>query len=386
MKNVQYLLNTALTYWLHASVLQTSPKDLLRRRNCVDVQPLLKCAAAFQNVGVPLPAEILDEPRHEVTASKYAETLALLNRKWEKCLPQTGVVRAVIPEGKKYQGWLEEGGWDIRYRPVHTLHRLLKQEGVGVFQRAIVHGSIATLDDTLGFSDMDLAFVVRAVVLKDPNQLLRIRKLTAEILISTYAFDPFMHHGPFYISEIDLAWYPEAIFPPVLFDYGVDLLDNSPALEIWTRPSEDITDRMLGMFENFFGQWPAAPFILKDGYDLEWVLGSAMLLPALYLQLSTGSFRYKRDTFSVAEKNFLPEEWEPIRAATELRENLGPRPKPNRLLVWTASQLQWPGLLHRWAKRHPRSVQRALEATAALGEDYPQRVLRLLRAMRSRLV
>jgi hypothetical protein len=385
MKHVQHLLQSALTYWLYGSVLQASPKELLRRHNCVAVQPLVDCAAAFQDVGVPLSAEILQPSAHEIAVGQYAETLALLNQHWQRCLPRTTVAPAVIPEGNPYKAWLEGGGRDIRYRPVHALRRLVEQQGAVFFKRAIVHGSIATLDDTPGFSDMDLAFVVRASVLKDPDQMLRLRKLTAEILIFTYAFDPFMHHGPFYISEIDLAWYPEAMFPPVLFGYGVDLLDNSTAVEIWSRPSEDVTDRFLEMFEDFFRQWPSDPFVLKDGYDLEWLLGNAMILPALYLQSRTGSFRYKRDTFALAEKNFLPEEWEPIRTATELRANLGPRPKPGRLLLWTASQLRWPGLLQHWAKRQPGSVQRAVEAKEVLGEDYPQRVLRLLRVMKRKL-
>ena len=137
--------------------------------------------------------------------------------------------------------------------------------------------------------------MVRDTVLTDPQKLLELRKLAAEILTFTYSFDPFMHHGPYYLSEVDLRWYLEAFSPAMLFGYGVDLLNCTCDLEIRDRPSNELTDHMLDMFEKFFENWPSNPFLLKDSYDLEWVLGSALFLPALYLQQKNGLFRYKRD-------------------------------------------------------------------------------------------
>jgi len=383
MSVIQRNLSSALSYWLYGSISSISSKSVLRCRHYVlDGQPLAKCVAAFQEAGIPLPHLT---PACKVSTIQYAKALAVLYQQWEQYLPQAGNLHSAMSKGQDYQSWLREGGHNTRYSPVHVLRCLLEQHGIEFFLRAIVHGSIATLDDTPGFSDMDLAFIVRTSVLKAPEKLLRLRDLAREILTLTYAFDPFMHHGPYYISEIDLAWYPEAMFPSVLFGYGVDLLDDSQELEIWTRPSNDVTDQQLDMFEKFFRDWPSNPFILKDSYELEWVLGSAMLLPALYLQRKTGEFRYKRDTFSLAEKDFSPQEWEPIRTASELRNSLGSRPKPPQWVVWFARRLRWPGLLQCWARHHPVSVQRAQEATKVLESDYPQRVLRLLKSMRSKV-
>lgn len=383
--DVQTSLSKVLQYFLYTSVNRASFLSVLVKRLVLNSSPLAKVVNAFQLVGVAgrhLPVK--SRMPGVVTIRSFARTLARAYELWEKILSRCDAQPKLLPLGQSFNEWVRKGGHLGKYRAVRELQNLVTQDSE-FFLRAVVHGSIATLDDKPGFSDMDLAFVTRASVLKDPKKLLSLRELAAEILTLTYAFDPFMHHGPYYLSEIDLAWYPEAMFPAVLFGYGVDLLDNSQELEICARPSDDVTDRQLDMFQKFFERWLSNPFVLKDSSDLEWVLASAMILPALYLQRRTRTFRYKRDTFPLAEKDFSPEEWHPIRTASELRANLGPLPKPSRPLVLLARQLGWPGLLQRWARRHPLSVQRAQEATSVLESDYPKRVLRLLRTMRSKL-
>lgn len=383
--SIQRTLDVALQYFLYGSVCSPSLRVWLARKRFLSTEPLTKLASIFQTLRLsqsrwgPVPFGRI------ITKRAFAETLAQAYQLWEGMLPQWDVTLARIPLGQSYRGWYDGGGCKSAYHPVDVLRNLLERHD-NLFLRAIVHGSIATLDDSPGFSDMDLAFVVRASVLKDPEKLLQLRKLAAEILTLTYSFDPFMHHGPYYISEIDLKWYPEAMFPLTLFGYGVDLINSSQELEVGTRASDDVTNQQLDMFEKYFANWPSNPFVLKDSYDLEWVLGSVMLLPALYLQRKTGVFHYKRDTFPLAEKDFSTEEWEPIQIASTLRASLSTRPKPSRPLVWLALFLRRPGLLQRWARRQPLSIQRAGKATTALGQDYPQRVLRLLRTMRSKLL
>lgn len=346
--------------------------------------PLLDCVKAFQLCGAALNTQKMRIYRGHVSPRQYAELLAGFFQVWEQLIPQTNTNHTIASSGKDYASWFDEGGSDPYYRPVHMLHHILDEECKTFFKKAIVHGSIATLDDAIGFSDMDLAFVVKISILKDPAALLRLRNLARKILTLTHAFDPFMHHGPYYIPEIDLAWYPEAMFPSILFGYGVELVEPSEDLEIWTRDSADETDQMLDMFRDFFSSWPAKPNILKDSFDMEWVLGSVMLLPVLYYQRLTGNFLFKRDSFQQTKPDFTPEEWEPVRIATEVRAALGPRPKPGRLLLWTSLLLCWPFLLQKWAKGHSLSVQRAREVQIKLGMDYISKVLNLLSAMQQR--
>lgn len=383
---IQQSLSDALNYWLYGSLSSKSLKIAFSSRFHLRSQPLVESVSACRDADMLSPGSKLHQlSSNQITVKRYAELLAELYQIWEKNIPQTGFSGGTMPKGQDYESWLNRRGADTCYWPVHSLRKLLCNDYKNLFSRAIVHGSIATLDDTQGFSDMDLAFVICMPALKDPWKLLALRKLAARVLTLTFAFDPFMHHGPYYISEMDLAWYPEAMFPPLLFSYGVDLLDDSHALEVKTRSSEGHTDQMLDMFDAFFQEWSASPFILKNSYDLEWVLGSVMLLPALYLQRLTGIFRYKRDTFLLAEQDFPPEEWEPVRIATELRKNMSPRPKPSRLLFLAALNLRYPGLLQSHACSHPVSLHRAREVTKVLGAEYPQRVLLLLNSMRNKL-
>lgn len=387
---LQEELGQALQYFLYSSLWSPKARCLPSRWRWLSTKPLVKVMEAFESVNVPGCRWPRRHLGFRVSGDVFAEILALAYHLWSEILEQGKLGpmnQTTMAVAQTYRQWLLAGGHASKYRVVDALRSmLLAKEGGDFFLRGIVHGSIASLDDTPGFSDLDLAFVVKASVLRDPRKLVELRRLAVHILTITYAFDPFMHHGPYYLSEIDLAWYPEAVLPSVLFGYGVDLQDRAQELAIWTRASDDITDRMLDRFERFFESWPSNPFLLKDSYDLEWVLANAMILPALYLQRRTGEFRYKRDTFHLAERDFSPEEWEPIRAATALRATLGPRPKPSGLLVWLALQFGSPGFLQWFACRHPMSVRRAREATKKLGPDYPQRVLRLLRMMRSKLL
>jgi hypothetical protein len=252
LSTLQHTLNDALNYWLYDSVSVNAFKRALVEKFFVSVMPLLDCVKAFQLCGIVLNIKKLPIYRGHVSPRQYAETLAVFFQVWEQHLPQIHTDHAILSPGKDYTSWLNDSGRKPHYSPVHMLHRILNKKGEAFFKKAIVHGSIATLDDTIGFSDMDLAFVVKASALKDPEILLSLRNMAREILTLTYAFDPFMHHGPYYISEIDLAWYPEAIFPSVLFKYGVNLMKCKERLEIWTRDSADLTDQMFDTFKEFF--------------------------------------------------------------------------------------------------------------------------------------
>ena len=382
--SVQRALWQALQYFLYNSVnILLLPNSVNFRR--LDKEPLTQVYTLLKNAESENLPELQVSGYSAMDPISFANLLAKAFNIWEKVIPQENADWKTLPFGKHYSEWESEGGASSKYWAIHVLRNLMARYGCQFFLRAIIHGSIATLDDTPGFSDMDLAFVIRASVLKNPKELLRLRHLAMKILTLMYAFDPFMHHGPYYLSEIDLAWYPEAMFPSVLFQYGVELLDNPPELKIRVRPSHDFTDQQLDMFEKFFQNWPSNPFILKDSYELEWVLGNTMILPALYLQRRTGEFRYKRDTFPLAEKDFSPQEWEPIHIASHLRHNLGPRPKPPRWLIQLTLRLGVPGLVQCLARRHPLSIRRAQEAIKVLGPDYSQRVLHLLKSMRRKL-
>jgi len=391
LQQVQLELNSALTHLLYTSIVSIVPIGALGGVGVIKTYPLMSCRSVFEAANIPVPISLQKVKGRLISVKNYTSILAQLYRDWEVAVKAikrgnaVGSVKGAVPKGQTYNNWLSSGGNARKYRSVHQLRHLLKKKGSEFFLRGIVHGSIATLDDTPIFSDMDLSFIIKKSVLKNPNRLLGLRALAIKVLILTYEFDPFMHHGPYYISEIDLGWYPDAFFPSLLFRFGVDVLEPAEELAINIRPSEDITEKMIDMFENFFRKWQSRPFLLKNSYDLEWLLGSTMLLPALYLQCITKLFRYKRDTFPLAKKDFTPEEWEPIDRASHLRAHLNPRPNPPTGVIAIAKIVRWPGLLRIWGRYHCDSISRAKIVSAQLGKDYPQRILHLINVMKAKI-
>lgn len=391
LQQEQLALSNALTHLFYTSIVSICPMGALGGVGVINAYPLMSCRSAFKAANIQVPISLQRVTGRLISVKKYTSILAQLYQRWEVTVntikqgKAVGCVKGAIPKGQAYNNWLSSGGNARKYRSVHQLRHLLKNNGSEFFLRGIVHGSVATLDDTPGFSDMDLAFIIKASALKDPNVLLSLRALAIQVLILTYDFDPFMHHGPYYISEIDLGWYPDAFFPSLLFRFGADVLEPVEELAINIRSSEDITEKMIDMFENFFRKWQSRPFLLKNRFDLEWVLGSTMLLPALYLQRITKLFRYKRDTFPLARKDFTADEWEPVARASHLRTHLNPRPNPSSGVMAIARAVRWPGLLRIWGKCNNDGIRRAKTVSAQLGKDYPQKVLHLINAMKIKI-
>lgn len=385
MHLIQESLYAALQYFLYGSLSAMSFRTWLAHRHQLHTNHLSSLFTAIKELGSDKAKSLVIPEGYFINHSQYAQILADVYKIWEDNLPESILEEKTLELGMPYKDWLSNGGSANKYLPVHSLKLSIDKYGSEFFSRALLHGSVGSLDDTQGFSDMDLAFVVKSSVLTNSKKLLKLRKIAEQYLILSYSFDPYMHHGPYYISELDINWYAEAQFPSILFSYGVDLLDGSQERKMGIRNSDEVTDNMLRMFEEFFKNLASKPFQVSNSYDVEWVLGSVMLLPALYLQRTTGEYRYKRDTFQLAEKYFSAEVWEPVVLATELRTTLGQRPKPSRFLIWLANRLGWPNLVRIWALRHPSNLVRAKQANEILGLDYPNRVLRLLSVMTNKL-
>ncbi len=384
MKAAQVALHEALQYYVFGSL---NSDDILKSfvlKRFLRPTQLNKALESLKKLPEIASSVAIQKPGRLVSNRDYAARLAEAFVIWRDIVPEADAPSSIVPLAKPYETWLAAGGFNDRYWPVHALHDLIEIRGASLFLRGIMHGSVATLDDLEGFSDLDLAFIVRSSVLTDRDGLMGLRCIAGEILLLTYAFDPFMHHGPYYICEIDLKWYPEAMFPLILFDYGVDLFPQNKDLLVIRRENEEVTDNFLDVFHAFFSNWRKKDPVVQNSYELEWVLGSAMLLPALYLQRKTGEFRFKRHTFSIAKNDFDAEHWGPIEIASRIRRELGRREKPSRSLLRMGRILGWPGLLQRTARQSSSSILRARSAAQVMGPDYPETVVRLIESMRSK--
>ncbi|MCX8127245.1 MAG: hypothetical protein N3C62_00640 [Synergistetes bacterium] len=387
---IQRNLLEALQYFLYGSYTLPDLTYILGGR-FLSSESLLKLKRLFDEVRPWLPdiVSLLGNPR--ISEEEYAKVLSYVYGIWEEIITDVNDVNRdlevkEIPLGLSYDSWFIKGGRSERYKAVHLLREYLLGEEVDkLFLRCLVHGSVATLDDVVGFSDLDTAFIIRASVIKDFRKLVRVRRIASQILSFTYFFDPFMHHGPYYISEVDLGFYPEAYFPLVLFENGFDLIDPIKSLKASVRPSEEITDEMLKRFEIFFKERVNNPCFIRDCYDLEWVLGNVMILPVLYLQRKTGVFRYKREALALAREDFTEIEWEPVELASLVRASFKSRPKVKEWLLRLSLMLHFPEIIRSWCRCDLESLEEVRNVLRFLGDNYIFKVLNFIEIIKSKL-
>lgn len=382
LADIQDSLSTALRYWLYQSVSSCSFLKNNTQKCFLRTTPLQACVQHFKRTGHSVPATRPIQKK-KFPVHHYADELARLYQIWEETLhkqKESIAPEIFLPESIHYNIWLDRGGDRPKYEPVRELHKLLKTSG-SYFKRAIVHGSIPTLEDQDGFSDMDLAFIIRSDVLKNPEALINLRNQSRKYLELTYSFDPFMHHGPYYLSELDFMWYSQPRFPVILFKHGLELLENPHPQNYTVRADTQSSLDALKIFHSFFSKRYQGNAQPKNRYELEWVLGSTMLLPALFLQQLTGEFLFKRETFPKAEKFFSESEWSPIRLATMLRCTLPPRCLPGNTVLHLSRIMGWPGLIQRSANHLPHNRACARRTFSELGNDFYYRVILLIETM-----
>jgi len=379
---LQKHLYDCLEYFLYGSIKEHGFHHFVRSR-LLRSEPVRQWHAILERSGLgtnniePIPSYL--------SSKKYAHHLAEIYRRWSTIFPYVDSPRQSLPEGQTYPNWFSKGGDSKRYWPVHELKKWMEKIGHRFFIRSIIHGSIGTLDDTSGFSDMDLAFIIRKEVLTCNDRLHRLRKLAIEILSLTHCFDPFMHHGPYYLSEFDLVFYPQNLLPSVVFEYGLTLYSNNHPVDIIPVTADHFGEGLLNDFYDLFCQWGEKSRLIENSWDIEAVLGIVMILPALYLQRKTGHFRYKKETFKLWRTDFTPQQTEIVDFATSLRHTLPERIKPPQSLLKKAITWQWPGMIQRWAIRHPGDKKRVAIANRQIPPDYASRVTSLIDLIRQKI-
>ena len=122
----------------------------------ISAQSLLQAKAIISDVEFSQLLHSSMTVRSTLTPYSFAKFLAKAFSVLEERIPRDYGIKKSLPLGEHYTEWKRKGGATSKYWPVHALHESIRHHGSRFFLRAIVHGSIATLDDTLGFSDMDL--------------------------------------------------------------------------------------------------------------------------------------------------------------------------------------------------------------------------------------
>jgi hypothetical protein len=185
-----------------------------------------------------------------------------------------------------------------------------------------LHGSMSTLDYVAGSSDLDALVVVKQTTVCAADKLLLLRRHLLHTLRWFYRVDYSQHHGYAVLSDLDLRYYTESLFPSVLFSYLTPLTGAS-SLTIRRRHERDDPAVACRRTAAYIRKVSAAPGCLLGWFAMKFYLQSVLLLPTLYLQ-AKGVRVYKRDAFTLARPHFSDEAWRIVDKASQIR-NLGPQ-------------------------------------------------------------
>ena len=90
----------------------------------------------------------------------------------------------------------------------------------------LIHGSMSTLDYSMGWSDLDTLVIVKKEILRYPDKLINLRKHIMTILPELYAIDPLQHHQFIITTEKAMLNSSYAILPSETISHSKSQFGN----------------------------------------------------------------------------------------------------------------------------------------------------------------
>ncbi len=219
-------------------------------------------------------------------------------------------------------------------RPIIELHDYAQLELKPYLVDFLIHGSMATHDYSLGWSDLDTYVVIKSDVFMDFNNLVRLRKLMQHAEHYLYKIDPLQHHGFIYATEFDLSQYAPHCMPIEVLSCSCSLFkgvtysiysyrDYVKSSRYFEGRSEILT---LAAQENILrhhaykGKYLLENYgDLNTMYQMKYFLSSVMTLPVYYLD-AIGEPCYKSESFDKMKEHIgFDCELEILHSASEIR-------------------------------------------------------------------
>jgi len=216
------------------------------------------------------------------------------------------------------------------------MYDFINKEMSDLVSHFILHGSMATLDYSKGWSDVDTFVVIPDKTLHNIKSLLKLRDLSYEAHKFLYRVDPLQHHGLIFASECDLRAYPSHYLPPCVFKKSVSMLEGEDSITLNIRNSKQESIRGVlsriklikeskkyGVFRHhaYNGEYLLDNYRnFKNGmYQMKYYLGTFSIFPSLILGILDREC-YKGDSFSIAKNLFSKDAWEVVDLVTEIRK------------------------------------------------------------------
>ena len=219
---------------------------------------------------------------------------------------------------------------------IADMNRFVNKNMSHLVSHFILHGSMATLDYSKGWSDVDTLVVVPSSTLCDTKKLLELRDTSYEAHKFLYRVDPLQHHGLIFASDCDLNAYPVHYLPCEVLEKSISMIEGRNKISLSVRDSKDECVKGLisrinlirdskkdGVFKHhaYQGEYLLENYKNSQNgmYQMKYFLGTFSILPSLVL-CAQGSPCYKGDSFSIAKKLFSEEAWEVVNKVSKIRE------------------------------------------------------------------
>ncbi|MCK5449779.1 hypothetical protein KAI32_02855 [Candidatus Pacearchaeota archaeon] len=270
---------------------------------------------------------------------------------------------------------------DVFLRPLKEFKEyILKNFSDDELVGAYVHGSLGTMDYIPYSSDFDAILIIKKEVLEDKSKLSKIRKKIAKVNSFLYLLDPLQHHNLFIISELDMKYYFEPIFPLILFKYAKEVTGFRNKLVFRCLDDSEELNNIFNLWYNAFLNLPDIKFYKKNSYYLKRLVQSTLFLPVVYLQFKNKDYMYKKYSFKIAKKDFSNSEWDIIERCSNIRKTWKYKsyyPYWLRKFIGFHIHYKFLVLIHRFFDRNDFN-----KIIPLLGEDFVQDIKNLVIKMR----
>jgi len=187
------------------------------------------------------------------------------------------------------------------------------------FRGFFLHGSWATLDSIKGYSDLDTLVILNNNIFSSPFSLVRARKIFKKGLGYLFSIDPLMHHGFYFITEIDMDFFPQHYFPLELFKHAKYLYKDNDGLLFKIRDDLNERKKLLRSSLDYLEDIHYGKKFIRNAYDLKYFMSVVFLIPNFYYQVNN-NFLYKKNALSTFYEDFPEELTRLFKRLSTLRE------------------------------------------------------------------
>ncbi len=205
-------------------------------------------------------------------------------------------------------------GVDSDYlKPVLQLKEFAKLELQGFLIDFLIHGSLATLDYSKGWSDFDTFLIVNEKTICDPAVLIELRAKLLEAYPLLLQIDSLQHHGFLLCAESDLRHYNSIYMPVEVLRESKSYFGNKTyTINVLNtrRQERQIFLKRIDFFKRVYetgilkhhaykGEYLLSHYRNAENglYQFKYFLNYIAIIPSYYFG-ALGTHYYKRDTIS----------------------------------------------------------------------------------------